>query len=384
VRELFPVTKHLVYFNHAAVGPLSTRACDAMELHARDQRDFGALHWRAWYAEYDRLRESAARLIGGTPEEIAILKNTSEGLSFVAEGLAWQEGDNVVTTAMEFPSNWTPWKRLEERGVACRVADAPTLEAITPHVDWRTRVVTVSSVAFHNGFVAELDAIGAFCAARDILFCVDAIQSVGVLPIDVRKSQISFLAADGHKWMCGPEGAALFYVAAERREALRVLENGWTNIERHGKFLGCGTDWLPDARRFEAGSLNTNGIYGLRAAIDLLLEVGLGEVSRSALAVAHTLAEGLESIGWRVASPKPIASPIVAATPPDVEKSLLWWHRQLEEADIVTAPREGMIRFSPHFYNTPAEAERVIAVLESLRVSESQSLKEDDGDGSLL
>ncbi|HEX8253668.1 MAG TPA: aminotransferase class V-fold PLP-dependent enzyme, partial [Thermoanaerobaculia bacterium] len=219
-RDLFPVTKNLVYFNHAAVGPLSTRACEAMERHARDQRDFGALHWKDWYAEIDRLRESAARLIGAQPEEIAILKNTSEGLSFVAGGLQWSEGDNVVTTALEFPSNWTPWKRLEEKGVECRVAPLPTVEQIDKVIDGHTKLVTVSSVAFHNGYVADVEAIGALCAQRGVLFCVDAIQSVGVLPIDVRKAKIDFLAADGHKWMCGPEGAAIFYVAAERRELL--------------------------------------------------------------------------------------------------------------------------------------------------------------------
>ena len=123
-RALFPVTRNLVYFNHAAVGPLSTIACDAMERFARDQRDFGALHWREWYAEVDKLRASAAKLIGANePREIAIIKNTSEGLSFVAEGFRWREGDNVVTTAMEFPSNYTPWKRLERRGVECRVVE---------------------------------------------------------------------------------------------------------------------------------------------------------------------------------------------------------------------------------------------------------------------
>src|SRR4051812_36439150 len=130
-RELFPVTRNLIYLNHAAVGPLSTRAYDAMEGHARDQREFGALHWRDWYAEIDRLRASAARLIGAAePREIAIVKNTSEGLSFVAEGLRWHDGDNVVTTALEFPSNYTPWKRQERRGVECRIASAPTVEAI--------------------------------------------------------------------------------------------------------------------------------------------------------------------------------------------------------------------------------------------------------------
>ncbi|HYO76058.1 MAG TPA: aminotransferase class V-fold PLP-dependent enzyme, partial [Thermoanaerobaculia bacterium] len=359
----FPVTRNLVYFNHAAVGPLSTRACEAMERHARDQRDFGALHWKDWYAEIDRLRESAARLIGAQPAEIAILKNTSEGLSFVAGGLDWREGDNVITTALEFPSNWTPWKRLEEKGVECRVAPLPTVEEIEKLIDEKTRLVTVSSVAFHNGYVADAEAIGALCAARGVLFCVDAIQSVGVLPIDVRKAKIDFLAADGHKWMCGPEGAAIFYVAAERRELLTVLESGWTNVQRGGRFIGCGTEWLGDARRFEAGSLNTNGIYGLRAALDLIHEIGVATISDRALAVATTLADALSDIGWRVASPTPLRSPIVAATPPNVEKSLLWWHRQLEERGVVTAPREGFIRFSPHFYNDASDVDRVIAAL---------------------
>jgi selenocysteine lyase/cysteine desulfurase len=363
LRDLFPVTRNVIYFNHAAVGPLSSRACEAMERHARDQRDFGAMHWREWYAEHDRARAAAARLIGATPEEVAILKNTSEGLSFVAQGLRWREGDNVVTTALEFPSNWTPWKRLEDRGVECRVAALPAVEAIEPLLDARTRLVTVSSVAFHNGHTADLEAIGELCAHRGILFCVDAIQSVGVLPVDVRRARIDFLAADGHKWMCGPEGAAIFYVAAGARDQLDVVENGWTNIDRKGKFIGCPVEWLPDSRRFEAGSLNTNGIYGLNAALGLLEEVGLETITERALAVAKALASGLESIGWPVASPQPLRSAIVATAPPPGEKSLLWWHRRLEEEGIVSAPREGLLRFSPHFYNDEAEAARVVEVL---------------------
>jgi cysteine desulfurase / selenocysteine lyase len=377
IRELFPVTRNLVYFNHAAVGPLSVRAFEAMERHARDQRDFGALHWKAWYAEIDRLRESMARLINAEPQEIAILKNTSEGLSFVAQGLRWEEGDNVITTALEFPSNWTPWKRLEERGVECRVAPLPTVEELDTLIDARTRLVTVSSVAFHNGWVADLDAIGALCERRGVLFCVDAIQSVGVLPIDVRRSKIHFLAADGHKWMCGPEGTAIFFVAAEQRDLLQVVESGWTNVERGGKFINCGTAWLPDSRRFEAGSLNTNGVFGLRAALDLIHEIGVETIAERAVSVAARLAEELEELGWTIGSPRPIASPIVGATPPAVDKTLLWWHRQLEERNVVCAPREGMLRFSPHFYNDESDVERVITALKSLRVAESQSRRDD-------
>ena len=210
---------------------------------------------------------------------------------------------------------------------------------------------------------AFLQAIGALCASRGVLFCVDAIQSVGVLPIDVHAAKIDFLAADGHKWLCGPEGAGIFYVAAGRLDELEVVENGWTNIDRKGKFIDCDVEWLPDARRFEAGSLNTNGIHGLRAAIDLLLEAGIETVREKAMAVATRLADGLQAIGWNA----PLhGSPIVGATPPNVEKSILWYHRRLEESGVVCAPREGLVRFSPHFYNDAAEADRIVEVLRGL------------------
>jgi len=366
-RDLFPSTRNLVYFNHAAVGSLSVRACEAMEAFARDQRDNGALHWRDWYAEYDRARESAARLIGATADEIAILKNTSEGLSFVAQGLRWETGDNVVTSALEFPSNWSPWKRLD--GVEVRVAgtrDGFTPEEVEKLIDDRTRLVTISSVAFHNGFASDLDAIGAICAKRNVLLCVDAIQSVGMLPTDVRRANIAFLAADGHKWMCGTEGAAIFYAAAEHRDKLDVLEIGWTNVVRKGSFIDCGTELVPTARRFEAGSLNSIGIHGLRAAIDLLLEIGMETVSTNAIRVATQLADALESIGFAV-STRPVRSAIVGAIPPDVEKtSILYLHRRLEEAGIVCAPREGMLRFSPHFYNDASDVDRVVDTLRRL------------------
>lgn len=368
VRELFPVTRNVVYMNHAAVGPLSTRAYEAMERHARDQREFGALHWREWYHEYELLRQAAAHLINAGPDEIAILKNTSEGLSFVAEGFRWQPGDNVITTDLEFPSNFAPWKNLARRGVELRVVEsrdgAYTIDDMAKLIDANTRIVTVSSTAFHNGFTPDLDAIGELCARSDVLFCVDAIQSLGAIPIDVRRSKIAFLAADAHKWLCGPEGAATFYVAAEHRDKLDVLENGWSNIERRGKFINCSTDLLPDSRRFEAGSLNTNGIYGVRAAIELLQELGIDAISAEVKRIATLLADELERIGYRLGTPRPIRSGIVAAIPPVVEtNTLLRLHRLLEENGVVCAPREGMLRFAPHFYNDESDVGRVIEVL---------------------
>ena len=204
------------------------------------------------------------------------------------------------------------------------------------------------------------------CRERNVLLCVDAIQSVGVLPMDVRRSNIAFLAADGHKWMCASEGAALFYVAAEHRELIEVLESGWVNIARSSRFLDCGTDLLADARRFEAGSLNTNGVFGLNAALELLLEIGIDEIAAEAVRVATKLADELDGIGWRVASPRPIRAAIIGAAPPRVDgRELLRLHGLLEKENIICAPREGMLRFSPHFYNSDQEVERVVSVLTS-------------------
>ncbi len=369
--DLFPVRRNVVYLNHAAVGPLARHTVEAMARHAHDQSDYGALHWREWYAEHDALRASAARLIGATAAEVSILKNTSEGIAFVAEGFRWEAGDNVVTTELEFPSNYAPWMNLARRGVECRIARGHqgrvTVEDIQRMVDSRTRIVTVSSVAFHNGFAADLESIGEMCERHGVLLCVDAIQSLGVLPMDVGRAKISFLASDGHKWLLGPEGTAIFYVAAAHRERLDVMEHGWTNINREGRFIESGLTLLPDGRRFEAGSLNTNGIYGLRASIDFLLSVGIEAIRDEVVRLATRLADGLEDAGFGIGTPRPIASGIVGVTPPDVEKtSIVRLHRQLEEAGIVCAPREGMLRFSPHFYNEDAEIDRVVETLRSL------------------
>lgn len=364
----FPATGNVIYFNHAAVGPLSRDAFEAMERHARDQMEFGASHWRDWYVEYDRFRVVAARLIGATPAEISVLKNTSEGLSFVAGGFRWAEGDNVITTDLEFPSNAAPWRALERRGVECRIVTSRdgswSVADVEAVMDARTRILSVSSAAFHNGFVPDLEALGALCELKGVLFCVDAIQTLGAIRIDVKKAKISFLAADGHKWMLGPEGTAIFFCDEKARDRLDALEHGWMNIDRRGRFLDCPMDLFDDGRKFEAGSLNTNGIYGLRASLSLMEEIGAEAIESEVIRLAARLADGFESKGFRLGTPRPIRSGIIAVYPPDVDSPLTagQLHRRLEEAGVVCAAREGMLRFSPHFYNDDREIERVVGL----------------------
>ncbi|HUP65740.1 MAG TPA: aminotransferase class V-fold PLP-dependent enzyme [Thermoanaerobaculia bacterium] len=382
-REQFPSSDHLVYFNHAAVGPLSQSCTAAIEGFLREQRDFGALHWRDWYAEYIDLREEAAVLLGADASEISILKNTSEGLSFVAGGLDWKPGDNVVIPDIEFPSNSVPWRRLESRGVECRLLPAEkgefTAEELSRLFDERTRLVSLSSVAFHNGFRPDLVAIGNLCRSAGVLFCVDGIQSLGALQIDVKEAKIDFLAADGHKWLLSPEGAAIFYCSESARDRLTPTEWGWMNVARGSRMIGCSIDPLPDGRRFEAGAINTAGVYGLRASIALLRHVGMDNVEREVIWATQTLAAALEDLGFVVRSPRPLRSGILACDPPqDVDVARLGQlagssgpdqdvvsllHRWLEQSDVICSVREGMLRFSPHFYNDEEDIERVRDVL---------------------
>jgi len=387
-REQFPVTRSLVYLNHAAVGPLSESAYRAMESHAREQRDLAALNWRDWLREYVEFREVAASLINAKAGEISILKNTSEGISFVAEGLDWKSGENVITTDMEFPSNFVPWKRLERRGVECRTITTRNgtfdPDDVAKLIDDKTRVVALSMVSFHNGFVPDLEAIGRICRDRGVLLSVDAIQGLGAIRVDVERCGISFLAADGHKWMMGPEGTAIFYVRDELRNLLEVRETGWLNIRGGAKIVGSSVDLFDDGRRFEAGSLNTNGIHGLRAAIDLLIGLGMAEVEDEVLRLADHLSRRLEELGFVVRSPRPQKSGIVAVTAPRLKSEVLTarlyegenapptsgsaselyqLQAYLESHRIIAISREGMLRFSPHFYNDESDIDEVIEIL---------------------
>jgi selenocysteine lyase/cysteine desulfurase len=275
----FPVRRNLVYMNHAAVAPLPRRVAEAITAHVENVRDRGAADWRSWYGMVEATRGKAARFIGAQPAEIAFLPNTSWGLNLVALGFPWKEGDNVVTDDMEFPSNAYPWRGLVSRGVECRIAKSRsgriTTEDIAALVDDRTRVVAVSWVAFHNGWVFPLSEIGALCRERGILSVVDGIQGLGALPIDVAASNVDVLCADAHKWLYGAEGGAVFYVAEGARERVPARAAGWWNTKTEGEYLEHrGVAQYQSARRYEPGTLPTANVAGLGAAIDLLQEMG--------------------------------------------------------------------------------------------------------------
>ena len=363
----FPVRRNLVYWNHAAVAPLPLRVADAITAHTGNVRDRGAADWRAWYRAIDETRGKAARFIGARPSEVAFLPSTSWALTLVARAFPWKEGDNVVGDDMEFPANVYPWMLLKDRGVEYRMAPNRDgrvgIDEIAAAVDARTRIVAVSWVAFHNGWVFPIEEIGAFCREKGILFVLDAIQGLGALPFDVGRSKVDVLAADAHRWLLGPEACSLFYVAEGARERVPPPFGGWWNVKHDsthtGGYLEYRLDFHLGGRRYEPGSLPTAQIQGLSAALDLLEEMEVEEISHRIVAAVEALADGLRQRGWTITTPEPFRSGILAAVPPDGD--VIRSAKALERAGVIVAPREGAVRFSPHAYNGTEEVERILS-----------------------
>lgn len=373
----FPSRLRSIQFNHAAVCPLPRRAADALSDYARRQEERGPLEWREVQAETDSLRASAARLIGadesvGGARSVSIVPNTTWGLDLVAEGFDFRPGDSVVTTASEFPANLSPWVALERKGVVVRRLPtrdgAFTVEELFATCDTTTRLVSVSAVAFHTGFRAPMEEIGAFCRGRGIVFGLDAIQAVGAIPINVSSWNVDFLSADGHKWMLGPEGCGVLFTRPSLRDRLRAPA-GWTNLRRESGVdfrVPEKPEYVSDATKFEVGALPTPGIYALRASLDLLLEIGLETIGRRIAATLAVLIAGLPKLGFTpVLFGGPPRSGIFAARPP-AGKDARFFAKELNDRAIAVSAREGFLRFSPHVGNDGAEAERILDALRTI------------------
>ncbi len=355
----FSLERDLIYLNHAAVSPWPRRTAEAVKSFADENANRGASDYLKWMKTEDSLRERLRSLINApSKEDIALVKNTSEALSFVAYGLKWSEGDNIVSTNQEFPSNRIVWESLSSRGVEFREANlcgSPSPEdAIFSLVDKRTRLITVSSVQYGTGLRLDLAKIGDFCKGHGILYCVDAIQSIGAVSFDVQEINADFVMADGHKWMFGPEGLAVFCSTQGARDLLSISEYGWHMVENAGDFDAREWSIAKDARRFECGSPNMLGIHALDSSLSLLLETGMDEVERALLEKSSMLFEEILSQGLDLLtdhSPGRYAG-IVTFRLRGADNARLY--NYLMQRKVVCALRSGGIRFSPHFY-TPKE-----------------------------
>ncbi|MBI5280610.1 MAG: aminotransferase class V-fold PLP-dependent enzyme [Candidatus Solibacter usitatus] len=363
-RHEFPVTESLTYLNHAAVAPLAKRCSDAMKWLADDGCLYGSLHYDRWLESYDGLRSVTAKLINAEPSEIAIVKNTSEGIATVALGLKWKAGDRIVAFREEFPANFYIWKKLEDwYGVQVEwLSYLDPLERMEEAAKG-AKLLAISFVQYLSGYKADLAAIGDICRRHGVFFFVDAIQGMGAFPIDVRAMNIQALAADGHKWMLGPEGNGVLFVSQEWQNRIEPVEFGWTTVAGFNDYASRDMAVRKDAGRYECGTLNTVGCFGLWKALELILEVGVERISAHVRQLGDQIAVGARAKGYEVMAERTAATGagIVSVRKPGLDARMI--HAGLKAKGIMTAPRQGWVRMSPHFYISPADIERALSEL---------------------
>ena len=367
----FPIREHCLYLDHAAVCPLPRPVAAAMRQRIAEQEQTGAEHYRDWRTSVLTCRHLGAQLLGCEADDVSIVHSTSEGLSLIAEGYDWTPGDEVLVGEEEFASNVAPWLNLADRGVSVVRYPQPDgrvdPEQLADCMTGRTRLVTVSWVAFHTGWIVPLARLARVCRDQDVVLVVDAIQGLGVLPMDMRSLGLDAVVADSHKWLLGPEGAGLMALRPELRARLRPTLSGWRNVRlAPGDFFLHTVEHHPDGRRFEPGASNSVGIAGLAAALDLLTSVDRENVQARVESLARLITRILLAHGWEVLSPgagQPVAG-IVAGRHPTVPPREVV--RRLAERRVVCSSRQGLVRFSPHFYVTRGELEALDRILEKV------------------
>ncbi|HET6879670.1 MAG TPA: aminotransferase class V-fold PLP-dependent enzyme [Pirellulales bacterium] len=365
-RRLMPCAEQWSYFDHAAVAPLSLPAKSALVNWATEVAENGAVNWPQWAAELEHLRRRAADLVHADVAEIALTHNTTEGINLVAEGFPWQSGDNVVMFDDEFPSNVYAWLNLADRGVEVRRVhggDRPKLDDLAKACDDRTRIITVSWVGYASGWRHDLAKLAEMAHERGALLFVDAIQGLGVFPLDVQQTPVDFLAADGHKWLLGPEGAGLFFTRREHLDRLRPIGLGWNSVVHSHDFSKIELCLKPSAGRYEGGTYNMPGLLALGASLEMLADYPPGKISRRVLDLTDAICDRLPSVGavsTTCREPQQ-ASGIVSFEIPG--RNLAEVRRQCRERQVVLSCRSGRLRVSPHAYNNAEDIDRLFEAL---------------------
>jgi cysteine desulfurase / selenocysteine lyase len=369
-RHLFPITNRYVYLNHASVSPLSLPVRNGMAAALDGVSQYADRKFEEWEKTTSMARCAAARLVNAAPHQIGFLRNTSEALSVVANGIQWRAGENVVSSSAEFPANIYPWSRLQTIGVELRLQKARhgfvDTDDLLSLVDEKTRVVAISWVQFSSGQRLDLKRIGQFCRERNILHVVDAVQGLGGLRLDVERDFVDAFAASGHKYLLGPKGVGLLYISDRALEKVTPTVVGWTAVKNYHDYLIHELDFRDGAARFEGGTLNEVGICGLGQAIELFLQIGTVNIESHLLGLNRYLSCKLEERGYHLWSDERAdgQSAIVVFESPDKAAEDIC--RLLASENVIISARLGKLRVAPHFYNSREDIDRMLDVLPTL------------------
>jgi selenocysteine lyase/cysteine desulfurase len=364
----FPVKRQFVYLNNASIGALSKKVVGAVTRFLEDVQDNGRLHYPDWCRYADTtIKERVGVLIGADKSEIAFVKNTTEGILIVANGLDWRPGDNVIIANIEYPSNVYCWMNLARRGVSIKWVKARAgrilLEDIDALIDRQTRLVSLSAVQFSNGFRLNLERLGVLCQSRGVLLHLDAIQWIGALPLDLRRCPVDFLSFGGHKWLLAPIGTGIFYCRKESMHHIHPHNVGYHSVDKSEDHMDYDLTFRPNAGRFEEALVNFPGIWGLEAAVELHLALGPTNEERYILGLNALAKRGLEAKGYEIVSPQGEgeASGVLSFRHPTLQAERI--ADKLQAAKINLAIRGGNLRISPSVYNDEAEIGRLLEAL---------------------
>ena len=369
LRALFPITSHTVYLNHAAVSPPPTTTVEAVAAQLRDVVGHGSLHYRSWVAVKERARTLAASMIGARPEQIAFMRNTSDGISTVANGLGWKAGDNVVTFRREFPSNIYPWLRLRDaHGVEVRMCEERDgridLGELIGLIDSKTRIVAISQVQYGSGFRVDLEQLGRAARKVDALLVVDVIQAMGVIPTDVEAELVDVAAGACHKWLLTPEGVGVLYLSDRARERIEPTLVGWVSVRDPEDYSNFDQEWKQGALPWETGTAATALIHGLEASLRLLTDIGIERIASHLKALTDHLCERLSERDYEIVSSRRTGeeSQIVCIRHRGGQTANELYS-QLKRNGIIAAPRGDRLRISPHVYNVKDEMDALVEAL---------------------
>ena len=369
IRSLFPATQKYAYLNSAAVSPLPTPAIDAVRSQLEDVANNGSSNYLDWVATKNRARSLVAGMINVRPEQVAFMRNTSDGFAAVAGGLDWKNTDNIVTFANEFPANFYPWRRVRDRfGVELRLAPEREgridLDELISLIDSNTKLVAISAVQFASGFTADLARIGEAARAVDALFAVDIIQGLGGRGFDLPAMNVDIASGASHKWLCAPEGCGLLYVSDRARERVDPAFVGWISVETPWDFEDREQPFKPNALAWESGTGCSSLFYGLEQSAKLLTDTGLDRIAAYLDDLSDFLCELVAGKDYEIISSRAPGekSPIVC-----IRHRNGWTSneivKRLEEENVIVSSRGDRVRIAPHFYNNREDIERLASVL---------------------
>ncbi|HXG84455.1 MAG TPA: aminotransferase class V-fold PLP-dependent enzyme [Pyrinomonadaceae bacterium] len=369
IRGLFPAAEKYTYLNSAAVAPLPTVSLEAVASQLRDVSKNGSVNFSDWVKTKNRAREIAAGMLKVRPEQIAFMRNTSDGLATIANGLKWKKGDNIVSFAKEFPANFYAWRRIRDVfGVELRLCPERDgridLDEFVGLIDKDTKLVSISAVQYASGFRADLERIGQAARAVDALFVVDIIQAFGAMPLDLPAQSVDAAAGASHKWLCAPEGCGILYLSDRAGERVEPTLIGWISVEDAWNFEDVEQSFKPNALAWESGTGTASLFYGLEQSLKLIRQNGLDKIEKYLEELTDYLYGLLKEKNYEIVSSRKAGekSQIVCIkhnnglTPNEIAE-------RLQKENIIVSPRGDRVRLAPHFFNNRADIERLVECL---------------------